>query len=586
MKLSALLRSPAGLHVQAALRASRGHLIKALGASLMRAGCWFLLILLVQRLLTVALLDAAPHRNATLTAVGAAALGLYLLAALGTWLGASGQHRAARAVEQRLMGASMVQLQRLSLPFVASRSPGDLVDALRSDIIATRGVVLAGVQILLDGVLALVLALALLHTSPALTLVCLVLLPAAMFPTVLVGRRLLHAGQRARDSRVRLFDALMQLIQGMPTVEGMGAGDRAAASSHAAGIRWLDREHVVLRDRALAQTLFEALGGLSLVLAIAAGSVLVHRGDLSVPALVAFLLALRAIQRPLDLINQRWAAIEANLPSITRIDQLLREEPALRSAPDAQALEGPPRRIQLEGLRVRRGDHLALAGLDLVIEQGELLGVVGPSGAGKSTLLAALARFLDPSEGSVRFDGVDLRALALPSVRAQLACVPQQPFLVAGSVAENLSLGRPDADRQELLRALEAVALRDEIEALPQGLDTPLGIEGRGLSHGQAQRIALARAFVKAPSVVLLDEPTSAVDPEGEAWIHRALEALAPGRTVVVATHRLAVARQLPRLVVLVDGAVEAVGSHEELLEGSPTYARMWAAQVGEEPSA
>jgi ABC-type multidrug transport system fused ATPase/permease subunit len=484
------------------------------------------------------------------------------------------------------MGASMVQLQRLSLPFVASRSPGDLVDALRSDIIATRGVVLAGVQILLDGVLALVLALALLHTSPALTLVCLVLLPAAMFPTVLVGRRLLHAGQRARDSRVRLFDALMQLIQGMPTVEGMGAGDRAAASSHAAGIRWLDREHVVLRDRALAQTLFEALGGLSLVLAIAAGSVLVHRGDLSVPALVAFLLALRAIQRPLDLINQRWAAIEANLPSITRIDQLLREEPALRSAPDAQALEGPPRRIQLEGLRVQRGDHLALAGLDLVIEQGELLGVVGPSGAGKSTLLAALARFLDPSEGSVRFDGVDLRALALPSVRAQLACVPQQPFLVAGSVAENLSLGRPDADRQELLRALEAVALRDEIEALPQGLDTPLGIEGRGLSHGQAQRIALARAFVKAPSVVLLDEPTSAVDPEGEAWIHRALEALAPGRTVVVATHRLAVARQLPRLVVLVDGAVEAVGSHEELLEGSPTYARMWAAQVGEEPSA
>ena len=217
--------------------------------------------------------------------------------------------------------------------------------------------------------------------------------------------------------------------------------------------------------------------------------------------------------------------------------------------------------------------------LDLEVAAGERVCVVGPTGAGKSTLLSLLLRFYDPDAGAIELDGVDLRRLELASLRNRFALVPQDPWMLDGTIAENVGVGRPGAGRQELEAAIAMAGLQELIQRLPDGWDTEIGEGGVRLSGGQRRRVALARAILRDASVLLLDEPTSGLDAASEQAVLDALDRAAEGRTVLSVSHRLSLAARADRVVVLDGGRVVEQGPPGELLAAGGAYARLWALQ-------
>jgi ATP-binding cassette subfamily B protein len=221
-----------------------------------------------------------------------------------------------------------------------------------------------------------------------------------------------------------------------------------------------------------------------------------------------------------------------------------------------------------------RPDHAALAGFDLTVEPGETVALVGPSGAGKTTVLQLLLRFYDPDSGVVRLDGVDIATLDPADLRGRIGLVPQDPVIFSSSARDNIAYGRPGASDDEI-RAAAYAAAADFIDDLPQGFDTFLGEKGVRLSGGQRQRIAIARAILRDPRLLLLDEATSALDAESEQLVQRALASLARGRTTIVVAHRLATVRRADRIVVVEDGRIVAIGTHDGLVRNGGLYARL-----------
>jgi ATP-binding cassette subfamily B protein len=229
-----------------------------------------------------------------------------------------------------------------------------------------------------------------------------------------------------------------------------------------------------------------------------------------------------------------------------------------------------------------------LSGVDLRIAPGETVCFVGPTGAGKSTVAKLVTRFYDPDLGTVTIDGHDLRDVTLTSLRRQLGVVPQEPFLFMGSMRDNLTYGRPDATTEEVTEAVRLVGLDDLVESLPNGLDTEVHERGVSLSSGERQLLALGRAFLSRPRVLVLDEATSNLDLQSETKVERALDVLLDGRTAILVAHRLSTAMRADRIVVVDDGRIAEVGTHDQLVANGGRYADMyesWVSGLGETAS-
>lgn len=236
--------------------------------------------------------------------------------------------------------------------------------------------------------------------------------------------------------------------------------------------------------------------------------------------------------------------------------------------------------IKIEGLRFSYGAREIIRGVDLEIRPGELIGFVGSSGAGKTTLINLICRFIDPSEGVVRIDGVDARRLPMEEYRRHVGLVLQDPFLFYGTVAENIAYARPEATRGEIIAAARAARAHHFITRLPEAYDSVVGERGQSLSGGERQRISIARALIVNPKILILDEATSAVDNETEREIQLALENLFHGRTTLAIAHRLSTLRRADRIIVMAEGRVVEIGPHAELLEKNGVYAKLHQAQM------
>jgi len=490
------------------------------------------------------------------------------------------------------------QLQRLGLDFYEREMSGRIMTRMTSDVDALSSFLQTGLVTMVSSVLTFfgVLA-ALLLINVQLGLLVLAIIPVLVVATVVFRAKSSAAYTEARE-RVSVVNAdFAENVAGLRVTQAFRR--EAENQQRFAGRSFAYRESRVRAQRYIAlyfpfvQTLSTVASTLVLVLAVSQ----VRSGALTAGALIAYLLYIDMVFSPIQQLSQVFDGYQQAAVGLSRIKDLLRLKTSVpkAAAPVPMPAGGLAGRIELRDVRfsyvtgstlsgadenARAGE--AIGGVSFTIEPGETVALVGQTGAGKSTIVKLIARFYDVTGGAVLVDGVDVRSYDLTAFRHRLGVVPQEAYLFSGTVADAIAYARPDSSMDDIEAAARAVGAHEMISRLPGGYDHEVGERGRSLSAGQRQLIALARAELADPDILLLDEATAALDLASEAAVNAATDTLSARRTTIVVAHRLTTAARADRIIVMDHGRVAETGSHAELVERGGVYADLWAAFIGE----
>ena len=481
--------------------------------------------------------------------------------------------------DARVRDAIFAHALRLDASYHDRVGPGELLSRASSDSQHVARMMDAIGHTIGYALTVVAVAIVMLVLDPSLALIVLIPVPLVSLGAWLYSRRYDAGTRLLQDSWAQASTLVEETVSGIRVVKGLGAGEALEGRFRRRSDEIMGRALHLARLDAVFIPVLEMLPLLGIATVLWFGGRQVISGDLSVGSFVAFNAYVVMLVWPLRVLGQRVTTLQKALAASGRITEVLEAEPRLLEPRHPVELERPVRGdVRLEGIRFgHEGDHAVLDGLDLHVAPGESMALVGATGSGKSTVAGLLARLYDPEDGCVLIDGHDLRTLRLADVRRAVALVFEETFLFSESVRENIRVGRPDANDEDVRRAAELAGAAEFVANLPDGYDTILGERGFSLSGGQRQRVAIARAILADPAVLVLDDATSAVDATKEHEIRAKLAEVMQGRTTLVIAHRPATIALADRVAVLEGGRIVEQGSHDELIARSPRYRALLA---------
>ena len=423
----------------------------------------------------------------------------------------------------------------------------------------------------------------LLVISWQLACVTLAIAPALAAVVALFGRSIRTRALRRQETVGEVTQRLVGILSGIKVIKAFRAEPHEEAAFAQDNMRLFTRSMRVVSSRVSSRSAVEGLSNIAGLVVLAAGTLLALDGQwgLSPGSLAAFITVMLTTQRTSKDLTKSWTQLQDALPSAERYFELLDTPSEAADPADAVRIDGIHEGIRISKVSFSYGREPVLRDVSIDVRAGEVVALVGRTGSGKTTLADLLLRFYEPISGTIEIDGIDLRQISRDALLAQVAVVSQDPFLFGGTIRDNIRYGRPNASDAEILAAARAGYVDEFAATLPQGYDTPVGDAGTKLSGGQRQRITIARALLKNPSLLIFDEATSSLDAKSEQLVQRAIDALLQNRTVIVIAHRLSTIRHADKIVVLEDGAVSQLGTHDELMERPGLYRELVGIQNG-----
>jgi ABC-type multidrug transport system fused ATPase/permease subunit len=512
--------------------------------------------------------------------LGAAFLGLYGATAVQqytlAWVG--------QRVLTNIREAMFRHLQALPLSYHNRTIVGVTVSRVINDVAAINDLLTQGLLSLIGDLLVLIgIIIVMLSMSTKLALLTFTVLPLMVLATLLFSARAKSAFRETRSSVAAVVGRLAENIDGMRIIQAF-AQEEAARDRFEA----VNRENWVANNKAMTLSFIflpsvEFLGVLAMAIVLWFGGRFVAADEVTLGVLVAFLAYVTRFFQPIQELSRIYTTMQSAMAGGEQVLRLLNTNLTIADAPDATEMPPITGQVHFDHVSFRYDDEdespWVLRDIVLTIEPGQTIALVGPTGAGKTTIASLIPRFYEVTEGAVLIDGHDVRTVTQASLRAQFGLVPQDPFLFAGTVADNIRFGRPSTSLQDIVAAAKLANAHDFIQAMPDGYDTKI-LEGAvNLSVGQRQLLCIARAAIVEPRILILDEATASIDTVTEVLIQEALERLMSNRTAVVIAHRLSTIRNADRICVIQDGRIVEQGSHDELLTQSGLYNELYQCQ-------
>ncbi len=473
-------------------------------------------------------------------------------------------------------------LQNASFRFFQRVHTGDMISRLMNDVGTVQNLISSEIINLIRQPILLIGGLVLMLTiNLRLSLFVLLFLPLFLLVAAPLGRRVKEKAMAMQEKLGEMTSLVQDTLSGILVVKTFLLESFLLQKLERIGRQFIETALKNAKYRALMSSLGLFGGALPFLCALGYGSFLVLNNALTPGGLVAFIWYMVLLIEQIVWLSNTWANLQSAVGAGERIFQVLEEPREFERAKGKVDLKDVKGEIIFSNVSFTYTEEEVLKGIDIHIRAGEKVAIVGPTGAGKSTLVALLLRLYDPTEGDIYIDGVNLKEIKPSSLRKFVAAVPQETIIFAGSVRENIAIGKLGASEEEIVQAARLANAHSFIVNLPQGYDTILGERGAQLSGGERQRIALARAFLRQPRILILDEATASLDSETELKIYEAMERLFEGRTAIIIAHRLSTIRSADRIIVLFDGKVVEEGTHEELLRQNGFYARLYTLQAG-----
>ena len=530
--------------------------------------------------------DLLPNQQyQTFFLVMAAMMAAFLVRVLLYYVIAYWGHTFGILVEADIRRDLFTHVQELDVSFFDHNRTGQLMSRLTSDLFEITELAHHGPEDLLISTLTILGAIGIMASIEwRLTLVVACILPVFLAAIMSRRRRMGAASRNEKQKTAAINVGIESSLSGVRTARAFANESAEIDKFNAANEEFKVSKRAFHHEMGVFNATMEFFMTLLSAAVITVGGYLIMRGEMNYIDLITFSLYITTFISPVRKLANFSEIFARGFAGVERFVALMRVEPKLKDAPDASELKNCRGEIDVDHVSftydAEETDGV-LHDVSVHIAPGEAVAIVGPSGGGKSTLCQLIPRFYEVSDGAIRVDGTDVRALTQASLHRAIGIVQQDVFLFADTVRENIRYGRPDATDEEIVEAAKRAEIYDDIMAMPQGFDTYVGERGTMLSGGQKQRVSIARIFLKNPPILILDEATSALDSVTEVRIQHAFDELSRGRTTLIIAHRLSTIRSADRILVIEDGRIAEQGTHEELLAKNGEYAALWHTQNG-----